>query len=58
MYVRAIIGRFCKWTGVAHCGEVIVGVERVEPNEGSFCGGWVTANATSPFTGGPNSALW
>ena len=58
MSVRAIIGRFRKWTVVAHCGDVIVGGERVEPNEGSLCGGWVTANATGPFKGGPNSALW
>jgi len=32
--------------------------ERVESNEGSFYGGWVTANVTGPFKGGPGSALW
>ena len=32
--------------------------ERVESNEGSFYGGWVTSNVTGPFKGGPGSALW
>ncbi|NBU94898.1 MAG: DUF427 domain-containing protein [Actinobacteria bacterium] len=32
--------------------------ERVESNEGSFYGGWVTAIVTGPFKGGPGSALW
>ncbi|MGA0963249.1 MAG: DUF427 domain-containing protein [Ilumatobacteraceae bacterium] len=32
--------------------------ERVESNEGSFYGGWVTANVTGPFKGGPGSTLW
>ncbi len=33
-------------------GEVVV------PNEGSFYGGWVTANVTGPFKGGPGTAHW
>ncbi len=32
--------------------------ERVESNEGSFYGGWVTSNVTGPFKGCPGSALW
>lgn len=32
--------------------------ERVEPNEGSFYGGWVTANVTGPFKGAPGTMLW
>jgi uncharacterized protein (DUF427 family) len=38
--------------------ECFVDDERVESNEGSFYGGWVTANVTGPFKGGPGSALW
>jgi uncharacterized protein (DUF427 family) len=32
--------------------------ERVSPNEGDFYGGWITANLTGPFKGGPGSRLW
>lgn len=32
--------------------------ERVESNDGNFYGGWVTANVTGPFKGGPGSRLW
>lgn len=32
--------------------------ERVEPNEGMFYGGWITANVTGPFKGGPGTAHW
>ena len=32
--------------------------ERVAPNEGDFYGGWITANVTGPFKGGPGSRLW
>ena len=32
--------------------------ERVEPNEGSFYGGWITANVTGPFKGGPGTLHW
>lgn len=32
--------------------------ERIAPNEGSFYGGWITANVTGPFKGGPGSAMW
>jgi uncharacterized protein (DUF427 family) len=32
--------------------------ERVLPNEGSFYGGWVTANVTGPFKGAPGTSHW
>lgn len=32
--------------------------ERVEPNEGSFYGGWITANVTGPFKGAPGTSHW
>ena len=32
--------------------------ERVTSNEGSFYGGWVTANVTGPFKGGPGTSHW
>ncbi len=32
--------------------------ERVRPNDGDFYGGWVTANVTGPFKGGPGTSMW
>ena len=32
--------------------------ELVAPNEGSFYGGWITANVTGPFKGGPGTRHW
>jgi uncharacterized protein (DUF427 family) len=32
--------------------------ERVDPNEGDFYGGWITANVTGPFKGGRGTLLW
>ncbi len=32
--------------------------ERVSPNEGSFYGGWVTANVTGPYKGGRGTLGW
>lgn len=32
--------------------------EHVDPNEGSFYGGWVTSKVVGPFKGGPGSAWW
>jgi uncharacterized protein (DUF427 family) len=32
--------------------------ERVEPQAGGFYGGWVTADITGPFKGGPGTAGW
>ena len=32
--------------------------ERVDGNEGSFYGGWVTANVTGPFKGAPGTRFW
>lgn len=32
--------------------------EQVDANEGRFYGGWITANVTGPFKGGPGTAHW
>ena len=32
--------------------------EEVDGNEGRFYGGWITANVTGPFKGGPGTAHW
>ncbi|MEL7156442.1 MAG: DUF427 domain-containing protein [Actinomycetota bacterium] len=32
--------------------------ELVSANDGTFYGGWVTANITGPFKGGPGTAHW
>lgn len=32
--------------------------ERVDPNEGSFYGGWITANVTGPFKGASGTLGW
>ncbi len=32
--------------------------EQVNANEGSFYGGWITANVTGPFKGGPGTLHW
>lgn len=32
--------------------------ERVDPNEGDFYGGWVTANLRGPFKGAPGTRHW
>lgn len=32
--------------------------ERVQPQEGDFYGGWITANITGPFKGGPGTRGW
>jgi len=32
--------------------------ERVDPNEGDFYGGWITANVTGPFKGGSGTLFW
>ena len=38
--------------------ECSVDGELVVPNEGSFYGGWITANVTGPFKGAPGTARW
>ncbi len=38
--------------------ECYVGDERVEANEGSFYGGWITSRVVGPFKGGAGSAHW
>lgn len=32
--------------------------ERVRPQEGGFYGGWITADVTGPFKGGPGTRGW
>jgi uncharacterized protein (DUF427 family) len=32
--------------------------ERVQPNEGSFYGGWITSKVVGPFKGGSGTAHW
>jgi uncharacterized protein (DUF427 family) len=32
--------------------------ERVEPNEGSFYGGWITSHVVGPFKGAPGTLGW
>lgn len=32
--------------------------ERVDPNAGSFYGGWITSNVTGPFKGAPGTSHW
>lgn len=32
--------------------------ERVEPNPGSFYGGWITSKVVGPFKGGPGTMGW
>ena len=32
--------------------------ERVDPNEGTFYGGWITGNVTGPFKGGAGTLFW
>ena len=38
--------------------EATVGGERVRPQEGDFYGGWITADITGPFKGGPGTRGW
>jgi hypothetical protein len=38
--------------------ECWVGDERVEPNPGSFYGGWITSKVVGPFKGGPGTLGW
>ncbi|MEU4159938.1 DUF427 domain-containing protein [Actinoplanes sp. NPDC026670] len=39
-------------------GECRVGGELVRPQEGDFYGGWITADITGPFKGGPGTTGW
>jgi len=41
-----------------HMGACFVDGERVQPNEGSFYGGWITSKIVGPFKGGAGSAGW
>jgi len=38
--------------------ECWVGGERVQPQQGDFYGGWITANIVGPFKGGPGTFGW
>ncbi|GAA4965448.1 DUF427 domain-containing protein [Actinoplanes utahensis] len=39
-------------------GECRVAGEPVRPQEGDFYGGWITADITGPFKGGPGTRGW
>lgn len=41
-----------------HLDGCFVDGEKVEPNEGSFYGGWITSKVVGPFKGGPGTAGW
>lgn len=44
-----------------HAGRVDacwVGGDRVEPQPGTYYGGWITPNLVGPFKGGPGSERW
>jgi len=32
--------------------------EQVDANKGGYYGGWITANVTGPFKGGPGTSFW
>ncbi len=38
--------------------ECTVDGEKVDPNAGSFYGGWITSNVTGPFKGAPGTGHW
>ena len=38
--------------------QCLVDDELVDPNEGGFYGGWITANLTGPIKGGPGTLGW
>jgi uncharacterized protein (DUF427 family) len=38
--------------------EITVDGERVQPQEGTFYGGWITSRVVGPFKGGPGSSGW
>ena len=41
-----------------HMDECSVDGEVVDPNEGSFYGGWITSKVVGPFKGGPGTLGW
>ena len=43
---------------VSKVDDCFVDEERVQPQPGSFYGGWVTSDIVGPFKGGPGSAGW
>lgn len=43
---------------VSKVDECFVDEERVQPQPGSFYGGWVTSDIVGPFKGGPGSGGW
>jgi uncharacterized protein (DUF427 family) len=47
---------FCEWKGQASYSTVDAGL--VDPNEGSFYGGWITSKVVGPFKGAPGTIHW
>lgn len=51
----AITNWLCFYPGRVAC---YIDGERVQPQEGGFYGGWVTANIVGPWKGAPNTGHW
>lgn len=52
----AIIGHYAFYPRLMD--ECTVDGEVVDPNEGSFYGGWITSKVVGPFKGGPGTMGW
>jgi uncharacterized protein (DUF427 family) len=53
---RALAGHYAFYA--QEVDQCFVDDELVAPNEGGFYGGWITANVTGPFKGGPGTSHW
>lgn len=51
----AITDHFAFYAQKLRC---LVDDEEVDPNDGSFYGGWITSNVTGPFKGAPGTMHW
>lgn len=51
----AITDHFAFYAQKLRC---LVDDEEVDPNDGSFYGGWITNNVTGPFKGAPGTLHW
>ncbi|MTD16104.1 DUF427 domain-containing protein [Nakamurella sp. YIM 132087] len=52
---RSIAGMVSWYPALVEC---TVGGERVQPQDGGFYGGWITADVVGPFKGSPGSFGW
>ena len=53
---RALTGHYAFYA--QKLDRCLVDGEVVAANEGGFYGGWITANVTGPFKGGPGTSHW